>query len=253
MYEGGGAGGATVNTPAGGQISQGNSSAPTGGASAGIGAMAQLGLMKAQEENIRANTEKTKTEQAKLAGTDTEESQARIAGYKTQNEINAMSKDDQILYYKEQAQEKIAQREQAGSNATVAINTTNNRIKQTKAEAIGAQLNNALTQAKTTNTNTNTKYTETQTKAIADQISTQYINAYANQKNAGANEKNAETNLYNQIKNELYQKGILEQKNEQMNRETIMNIVRIIMGAAPTTTTTQGDDGYKETTTQKGW
>lgn len=79
MYGQGGGGGATTSTPTG-NVSGAN--APVGGGEINTGMGMQLGLqaamMKAQVENIQANTEKTKVDTAKTAGVDTEEVGARI-------------------------------------------------------------------------------------------------------------------------------------------------------------------------------
>lgn len=74
MYGGSGAGGATTHGgSAPGASGQGTSLTNN------LGMGLQAGLMSAQVENIRANTEKTKTETEKIGGVDTKEAEGRIA------------------------------------------------------------------------------------------------------------------------------------------------------------------------------
>lgn len=92
MYSGTGAGG-TTSQP--GNVS--GTSAPVGGNE--LGMAIQLELLKAQKENIQANTEKTKVDTAKTAGVDTEavktgidQMKQQTTNLKLQNEIDQFGK-----------------------------------------------------------------------------------------------------------------------------------------------------------------
>jgi len=130
----------------------------------------QLGLMKAQMENMNANTEKTKAEATKIAGVDTTEAQSRIENIK--QGIKNAEVTEKILHLEETYKEiensvarqtivdrmktieytsKIAQETAEAIQRDNDINeeTKKDKINKIKAEAIQVVANIELTQANT--------------------------------------------------------------------------------------------------------
>lgn len=114
-------------------------------------AVAQNRLTQAQVENLEAQTEKTKAEKDKIAGVDTEKTvaetgltnvQAEIA--KINAEIAGRTKEEAINYIKDSADKMLAETVQAQIQQTIDERTYNDRVKQIKAESIGAILENQI-------------------------------------------------------------------------------------------------------------
>ena len=104
MYGGSGAGGATTSTPSGGGASSASVGMAGSGASAGIGAMAQLGLMEAQKKNIEADTA------SKVADLPVKEKEALLKGSQKANlDVDTSFKLDTINDRELQEQAKAVQ------------------------------------------------------------------------------------------------------------------------------------------------
>lgn len=150
LYGMSGGGGVTANTGSGGSASGGQAQQQQLMDMSGI---QNLATQIAQVDLIKAQTEKTKVETAKTAGVDTENTKADTAGRLTQNEINKLSKEAQIEYWKAQATEKVATGEQAIVQSNIMKNTEKAQIQEIndraklpakQAEEIDARITNML-------------------------------------------------------------------------------------------------------------
>lgn len=131
MYEGGGAGGGTVATPSGsaGMPSANNTGM---GISEGTAMGAQLELLKAQKENIEADTKN------KLAGEGDTQSSKELKDIEI--DVNRKTAEDRIKGTISEEVKKV-------NDALISTNITNDEIKRIKAEAINAVLQTKLTEA----------------------------------------------------------------------------------------------------------
>ena len=148
-------GGATASiTP--GNVAGGQ--APSGGGE--VVAMQQLGiqgaLMEAQRKNIEADTRLKEVEANKKAGVDTREIEARIGEIRKRieslelsNEFNSKSMADRLDTINSIALKEIENLIQAQTQTGLDRATVLQKAEQIKQEAIGAQLRNLLTKART--------------------------------------------------------------------------------------------------------
>lgn len=225
----------------------------------------RLALMGAQKQNIEADTKLKEIDANKKAGVDTENVIAgtgnieadtalknlQSENQKLQNNITNMNTEEIINTVYANARKAEAEAGIATVNANVMTETQKDRVKQIKAEAIGAVLDNLLKKE-------NISYTQAQTKAVAEQVLQGWLNANSNRTNARANQKNADTNadvnLRKQIQDALYQNGVLELGDRKLNQDMIMGISSMLMGRAPSTSETinRGADGeYQGSSTTK--
>ena len=145
---------------------------------------------------------------------------------KIQKEIIEDTKTDQKVAIQAEAGKLQGEMNKALADGTIAQETVKTQIKQTQANLVATYLEMELKRA-------NIEYTKEQTKAIADQIAQGYINAFANRRNANTNETNADTNLHRQIKDALYQNGILELGDRKLNQDLILGTADILTGVKP--------------------
>lgn len=101
MYGGSGSGGGTTSTPTG-SVSGGSASLPDSVTGMGIQAGLQMALLKAQKENIEADTEKKKADAEKTAGVDTKLAENSIEKLK-QDTANAAIQGEIARYQEEMA------------------------------------------------------------------------------------------------------------------------------------------------------
>lgn len=99
---------------------------------------------KAQEELIKAQTQKTGVETEKIGGVDTEESKARTSNIIQDVLEKKQSQGDRMTQITENAKQEIARTEQERNNATISTATADDQIKRIEAEAIGATITNKL-------------------------------------------------------------------------------------------------------------
>lgn len=132
MYGGGGAGGGTTSTPTG-NVGAGTATGGSGEIGMGMQTGMQMELLKAQKENIEANTQKTKVDTAKTAGVDTEAVTTGITATKasTENIIASTNKmKAETDNTKLQGQIMQYQKELQRINANVAKGSEDSLIKQ---------------------------------------------------------------------------------------------------------------------------
>lgn len=204
MYGGSGGGGATSNV---------NTGSVTGGMAAshggeqmkmmeiGLQAM-QLELLGAQKENIEASTEKTKAEAAKTSGIDTEVGKQNIVESKTRidnlikdtknkeaqnslintqtalnnielafNEKTFEDRQDRINYETRSANQNL---KQAATQTFISGSTMDDTIKEIKARAIGATIQNAVMRAQEKNIKADTNLKGAQQNLVGAQTATQW-------------------------------------------------------------------------------
>lgn len=160
LYGMGGAGGGTTAATAG-SAGGGTAAGHSGEAIAMGQTAAQLGLMRAQKENIEASTQKLKAETTKTAGVDTQEAETRITDLlqgienkkieanirKIDEIIKSTTKEDQIDQIQWLALKSIEELTQAQQDTFIKRATANDIVDEIKARAIGAVWQNALTQS----------------------------------------------------------------------------------------------------------
>lgn len=201
LYGMGGAGGATT----------GNASAmPTsqGGHGMDIAGAAQLALLKAQRENIEADTVKKKVEAEKTAGVDTELGKGQVANLaqqtknaELQNEImgidkriKALQEDilDATQYYEmgkvlEEWRKLSGEARTAAARGDIDTATTEEVIKQESIRTAGMLIENRLREK-------NIELTDAQINKISADIEVAFKEAETGRWNAESNAKNANTN-----------------------------------------------------------
>lgn len=218
MYGGSGAGGAT--SAAGGNtagVSGGSAGDPNAGVGMGMQMAAQIGLMKAQKENIEADTENKKAG-AGSADATTENTKADTAGKNIKNSIAAETKEDVIKTARataEQEMQKIAQEQAKG---TIARETANTQIMQVKQDLIGTILEQTLTKAKT-------RLTNRQTQAIGEAIEQEWRNLALKGREMTFKELNAG------VVNQLQERGI-RLGEDALAQKTVNDAINSILGGA---------------------
>lgn len=176
-----GGGGVTTGNPGGGGVS--GAEAPKGGGEiqAAMSMGIQSRLLQAQEENIRANTEKTKVETEKTAGVDTQEAQTRILDLtqgienkkaqqmltEVQTRINSIEEHikgqtakDSIDRVAWETGKALSEMENIERETYIQKATMNAKIDTVRAEMFGAWLKNAMMSAGTANIEANTTRTQ---------------------------------------------------------------------------------------------
>lgn len=174
MYGGSGAGGATTGGGSGGGVTGG--SAPAGGRE-----IMDMAMLKAQMDNIKADTEKKKVEAGKIGGVDTDLGKTQIASL-TQGIENAkaqealtrvqtsigeldmklkdLSMDDALDLIAHTARKADSEANIAFNEAYVSGETRDTKVNIMRAELIGTTLRNILTKAQTQATNAQTEATK---------------------------------------------------------------------------------------------
>lgn len=142
LYGGGGGGGQTVGGMGGSGASGGSAADAAATQNAGTQsgmAMMQGAMMKAQIENINANTAKTKVDAAKTAGVDTENVAAATGLLNTSNKLKTIEANVAEATYQETIERVMAESTKAMNDAaigtvdaSVARLTKDERIEQIK-------------------------------------------------------------------------------------------------------------------------
>lgn len=146
MYEGGGAGGQTAVGSGGSAPSQAPASFDIG-KNAGTGAAmgAQLALMKAQKDNVEANTNKTNIEASNIE----EPTRVGIEKSKTEQTATELQNEKNRDTLGEQKEQIASESVKARNEAQVSTSTMSDAVSYIKANAIGRILENTLTEART--------------------------------------------------------------------------------------------------------
>lgn len=136
MYGGAGQGGATAGQ--GGMPTAGTAGDPN----AGVANSIQLGMMKAQTENIEADTEMKKATATKTAGVDTEATAANTALTQLKSDLAEIEKglqnrtlDQQVNIIWQQSQEAEGRAMEQVNKGVIARETVQDEIKRIKQEA----------------------------------------------------------------------------------------------------------------------
>lgn len=236
MYGSGGSGGSTTaSTGSGGSASSGQAAKIDNG----------MGLMlqnKAIESQIEVNKSEIVKKQA-----ETKEIEARTPTYgkgmqKTDAEIKNLAsllgvneaKAKEILQNIEESKSNVNKNKALIDN----MNAGTNKINQT----LPYELNNLESQTGLNQQKIKESVALVE-KMLSDRVNNG-INAYANQRNANANETNANTNMYRQIADQLYQNGMLENKDEDQQIEIVKGIVNFIEGRSQTSSETHVNEQY---------
>ena len=190
MYGTSGGGGQSTSVAT---SNQGSAGAPSGGGEimGAVGMGLNMQLMKAQKDLLESQTAKNNAEAKKTAGTDTEESQARIGDLlqgidnkRQQYEIQRLeitlknienfekqttqeNRLDYIMYQTEMAERQL---QLVRNEAYVSSAVMQDKINIVKTEAIGAVLKNALTEAQTGATKTGAALDQQKINESAQQI-----------------------------------------------------------------------------------
>lgn len=143
MYGGAGAGGSTGANA--GSVTGGQAEGASQQTAMGLQLASQLSLMKAQKENIEADTEQKKAQTAET-GLDTE--------------LKANTLDSETERIKQQLTKEIAEIVSLENRNIIDRETQQAQIKRIEAEAIGQVLDNELTKAKTNLTRSQTNQVE---------------------------------------------------------------------------------------------
>lgn len=130
LYGGSGAGGSTTGGGSGAPVSGGQAGDPNAGVGMGLQMASQLALMKAQKENIEADTENKKAESK---------------GKEISNVINKETTWDQINIVRDKAIEQTAKAVQEKNKGVISEETMQDQIKQVQEETINKILNNGKT------------------------------------------------------------------------------------------------------------
>lgn len=164
MYGMSGGGGTTTGSPSG-NVSGGT--APTGGgeasAMAGMGLQSAMNvrLMKAQAENIEADTANKKAEAAYKGGPQTDLTAQQADNARWTQELQKVdltmkhienfekqaSQQDRLSYITTQAKTAVEQLTEAKQNAKMSQEAYDSKLNQIKQESIGAVIKNTLTQS----------------------------------------------------------------------------------------------------------
>lgn len=196
MYGGGGAGGGTTSTPTG---SMGSASASGGSGEVGMGM--QMGLaaemQKAQIENLKANTTKTKVEAAKTGGIDTEavgaqiqatlqniknaETQNRLMGIQEQMQnielnVAGLTQEERVKQMEELTNKLTAEVQSAKAKGEVDEGTVETLIKQAGAQLEQTKATTAGTKASTEGTKATTEQTKQNTKNLEQDEINKWLN-----------------------------------------------------------------------------
>lgn len=155
MYGGTGGGGATTSSGSGGSAGQASAVQGNSATGAGIGSMSQMGMMKAQEDvlkaqkdNLDANTNKTNVEASNIE----EPIVAGVGKTLAEKQATELQNEKNKDTLGEQKEQITSESVKARNEATVSTNTIQASIDKIKSESIGAGLENILTRAKTENT-----------------------------------------------------------------------------------------------------
>lgn len=112
-------------------------------------------MTQANIELAKSQAEKNKAEAEKIKGTDTTESQSRTELNKIKaeferinTEIHGRTKEEQVNIIRDSADKMLAEAVQEQHNQIISESTYKDRIQQIKAEAIGATIQNELSQSK---------------------------------------------------------------------------------------------------------
>lgn len=190
MYGMGGGGGQSMGggapQPTGGQAPQGGREVQDA-----IGMALQLQMLRAQKENIEANTNKTNIEAGKTAGVDTAKVETEIQSLtqgiqnaqaieqltkaqtrmvNLQNELTGRTMEDRIEMVNYETKRACQEAQQAVNNTNVSDATIQDKIKIIKREAIALLLEQSLTKAKTALTDQERLTSQTQRRAISTGI-----------------------------------------------------------------------------------
>lgn len=210
IYGGGGAGGGTTNSGSGGSASM---QAPSNidiasGASAGMGLGLQMELMKAQKDNIDANTNKTNIEAGKLGGEDTgkviEDTNKTIE----ERIAKELENDKNRETLADQKKGIVAENVIKGNEAHISTNTYNTKIQQVKQELINEEL-------KSETLRKGLKLTDAQIKKIAEDIAIGKFNVETARNTLGLDKVSGTLlqNIVNEIYNMIgYDKSRADQK-----------------------------------------
>lgn len=230
MYGGSGSGGATTGSIGAGAAASGNAVAetPINGSMEISNSLAQQEVMAATAEKLRAEAENLRgLEREKGAAeignkvADTSLKQLQAANQEILNTVGSRSMEDVIGTI--EANYKKAEGEAAQSITKARVDTASEKsdINLRKQEAINTMLQAGAIKA-------GIQLTKEQAKKITDDITQGYINAYSNQRNANSNEQNADTQVQKQIKDAIYQSGILEQGDRKLTQDMILGIGNIL-------------------------
>ncbi|AXH77767.1 MAG: DNA pilot protein [Microviridae sp.] len=176
IYGMGGAGGATTGGSGGGV--SGGSAAAHSNEVMQMGQMGmQLQLMKAQKENIEADTQNKRTGAGYTGGALTEATNAGAAATRTatkgqelSNTLAAGSMSDNLQKISAEAVQEIQKAQQQVNNTTVSTATIQDQIKQIQQNAIGKVLDNTLARIEQTVKNVNIGKARAEIKAIAEYV-----------------------------------------------------------------------------------
>lgn len=169
LYGGGGGGGATTNTGSGGSAPmQAPSNIDIGGmAIQGQQAEMQLQLAKAQKENIEANTNKTNVETSNIE----EPTRANVSKTLSERDKQELENEKNRDTLKEQKENIVSESVLARNAAQISTQTREDNIRFIKANALGRELENALTEVKTEATEQEIKNMKQQVRKMQAEIS----------------------------------------------------------------------------------
>lgn len=250
MYGGSGAGGAIMGNAGG---STGAPNAPNQQytpVSQNIGMAMQLELLQAQKANIEADTAqklatvpKTGAETENI-GADTALKNLQAENQKILNNIANKTSNDIIETVEANRTKAEAEAGIALVQGRVMTTTEKEQIEKIRAEATNTALQGLLTKA-------NIAYTEEDTRAISVKLAQEWEKLYQADRANDYTKMNAYTNAFNAKLSEYLGKADLQLRETIAKMNLGKDVANILSGKLPTTTTstTQGDKGYQQTTT----
>lgn len=177
LYGLGGGGGQSMGSPGsvtGGQAAQGSGNEFETMAGMGIQVAQQIQLMKAQKENIEADTANKRAEAGYTGGVKTENTAASTGAVKEETKTKELtnkflegSMTDRLSAVSSEAVQEIQRAQQMVNDTNVSDATIQDRIKQIQQNAIGQVLDNALMRIEQTNKQVNIEKARAEIKAIA--------------------------------------------------------------------------------------
>lgn len=252
MYGMAGGGGQSMGSPGtvtGGQAPGGSGNEGETMIGMGMQLASQLALMKAQKENIEADTKNKESQipghqaEAPLKGAQQTNIETDTKGKQLNNEFLQGSMTDRLSQVSSQAVQEIQKAQQMVNDTNVSDATIQDRIKQIKQNAIGKVLDNTLARIEQTVKNVNIQKAKAEIKAIAEYIEQGWHNVELGYRKSNQGERQTQQGYdkinidrdKNAIMKHLGETGLDLQDRGQI-LQTITGIISMGTKIAPTTT-----------------
>lgn len=203
MYGMGGGGGTTANVATGSNTGSGtnySSKRSPIDITNMIATKQAIDTQEAQEELLRAQTNKTNVEATKIEGVDTEETKARTGVARAdealknmQGIVDGATVDEKIKNIETEADRAVTELKRAEIQGTIEKNTMDEKIKIIQEEAINATIKNALDEANVNNVRADTATKDAMVMKIVSEVNKWQTELY--QKDRSLNQMDYEQQL----------------------------------------------------------